>query len=74
MRVVNSRTQQTGGGIRTPQSPLGLGQGPMVGNNNMNMIGPQQQQQHMSGTTLGLNTPPDPNSLNFNFDMTPSGN
>lgn len=66
---VNSRSQQSN------QSPLGnnasgMGQGPMVGNNQMNMT-QQQQQQQMLGTPI-LNTTPDP-TLGFNFEMTQTG-
>jgi hypothetical protein len=82
--VVSGRTQQNtnvgsnstsaNSGIRTPQSPLGLGQGPMVGGNgtngnnqqNSNLMMAQQQ----PGTPI-LNTPPDldPAIRQFNFDM-----
>ncbi len=66
--VVNSRSQQS------TQSPLGnsggMGQGPMVGNNNQQMNMAQQQQQ-MPGTPI-LNTPPDP-TLGFNFEMAQTG-
>lgn len=64
--VVNSRSQQSN------QSPLGsgggMGQGPMVGNNNNQMNMAQQQ---MSGTPI-LNTTPDP-TLGFNFDIAQTG-
>lgn len=74
--IVSGRTQQSGGNIRPPQSPLGLGQGSMVGNNNNNnnnsmnnMLGSQtnQQQQQMPGTPI-LNTPPD-HAMGFSFDI-----
>ncbi|KAG4072789.1 hypothetical protein HA402_009612 [Bradysia odoriphaga] len=63
--VVNSRSQQSN------QSPLGnsgggMGQGPMVGNNNNNQMNLAQQQ--MPGTPI-LNTTTDP-TLGFNFEMT----
>lgn len=66
--VVNSRSQQSN------QSPLGgsgsgMGQGPMVGNNNNQMNIAQQQQ--MSGTPI-LNSTPDP-TLGFNFEMAQTG-
>lgn len=64
--VVNSRSQQTN------QSPLGgsggMGQGPMVGNNNNQMNMGQQQ---MTGTPI-LNSTPDP-TLGFNFEMAQTG-
>lgn len=71
--VAGSSSSSANSGIRTPQSPLGLGQGPMVGgtngNNqqNSNLMMAQQQQ---PGTPI-LNTPPDldPAIRQFNFDM-----
>lgn len=77
--VVSGRTNQqnvtsnngngTNNGIRTPQSPLGIGQ-PMVGGNapgtqqNSNLMMSQQQ----PGTPI-LNTPPDLDPLRFNYDI-----
>lgn len=67
--VVNSRSQQSNQSPLSGNSGGGMGQGPMVGNNNNQMNMSQQQQ--MSGTPI-LNTTPDP-TLGFNFEMAQTG-